>query len=126
MSPDPLEAYVASVRPDAQASVRRLAEAVDAAGAPFDRRSTYGAFVYTFGQRWHDWVVAISVTKKAVNLRFLYGQRMADPARLMRPGSTTAGTIDYASVDDIDPALVTAYVREAVAMHPHRPAETDG
>jgi len=123
MSTDPLEAYLASVRPDAQACVRRLAEAVDAAGAPFDRRFTYGLFVYTFEQRWHDWVVAIGVTQKAVNLRFLYGQHMADPARLMRPGSTTAGTIDYANVDAIDSALVTSYVREAVALHPHRPPQ---
>jgi hypothetical protein len=123
MSTDPLETYLASVRPDAQPGVRRLAEAIDAAGAPFDRRFTYGALVYTFEQRWHDWVVAVSVTKKAVNLRFLYGRRMSDPARLMRPGSTTAATIDYPSADDIDPALVTAYVREAVALHPQRPPE---
>jgi hypothetical protein len=123
VSDDPFEDYVASVRPDAQAAVRCLAAAIDAAGAPFDRRFTYGAFVYTFDQRWHDWVVAVSVTKKAVNLRFLYGQRMADPAGLMRAGSTTAGTIDFVAVTDIDPALVTAYVSEAVALHPHRPSE---
>jgi hypothetical protein len=123
VSADPLEAYLASVRPDAQPAVRRLAQAIDATGVNFDRRFTYGAFVYTFEQRWHDWVVAISVTRKAVNLRFLYGQRMADPAGLMRPGSTTAGTIDYGSADDIDPELVTTYVQEAVSQHPNRPTE---
>ena len=66
---------------------------------------------------WHDWVVAIGVCSKAVNLRFLYGQRLDDPAGLLRHGSTTAAVIDYASVDEVDPALVTAYVREAAARH---------
>jgi hypothetical protein len=118
MTETPLESYLAGVRPDAHDAVRILAAAVDAADAGFDQRHTYGLLVYTFDRRWHDWVVAIGVTPKVVNLRFLYGQQLADPAGLLRPGSTTAGTIDYTSAADIDPELVTAYVREAVAKHP--------
>ena len=39
----------------------------------------------------------------------------------MRAGlDTTAATIDYRSAADIDPGLVTAYVREAAAKHPRR------
>jgi hypothetical protein len=120
MTETPLEAYLATVRPDAQDAVRVLAAAVEAAEAGFDQRFTYGALVYTFERRWHDWVVAISVTTKVVNLRFLHGKSLDDAGRLLRPGSTTAGTIDYASAADIDPAVVTAYVREAVAKRPRR------
>jgi hypothetical protein len=113
-----LEAYLATVRPDAHAIVRTLAAAVAEAGADLDCRVTYRMLVYTFDSRWHDWVVAIGVSSKAVNLRFLYGQRLDDPAGLLRRGSTTAAAIDYASPEEVDPAIVTAYVREAVAKHP--------
>ena len=113
----PLEAYLATVRPDAHATVRVLAAAVAEAGADLDCKFTYRMLVYTFDARWHDWVVAIGVTSKAVNLRFLYGQRLDDPAGLLRHGSTTAGVIDFASADEVDASLVTAYVREAVARH---------
>jgi hypothetical protein len=113
----PLEAFLATVRPDARDTVRALAAAVEAAGAPFDQRLTYGMLVYTLDSRWHHWVVAIGVSSKAVNLRFLYGQRLDDPAGLLRHGSTTAAVIDLVSGDELDPALVTAYVQEAVAKH---------
>lgn len=117
MTDDPVEAYLETVRPEAHETVRVLARAVAAAGAALDCKVTYRMLVYTFDARWHDWVVAIGVSSKAVNLRFLYGQRLDDPARLLRHGSTTAGVIDYASVDEVDPALVIAYVREAVDKH---------
>jgi hypothetical protein len=120
MTGRPLEAYLASVRPDAREAVRVLAAAIEAAEAGFQVRFTYGMLVWTFGGRWHDWVVGISVAKRAVNLRFLYGQQLDDPSGRMRPGSTTAGTIDYASEADIDPATVTALVRQAVERHPGR------
>jgi len=117
MSETPLDAYLATVRPDAHETVRALAAAVEAAAAGFDCKVTYQMLVYTYAAKWHDWVVAIGVSKKAVNLRFLYGQRLADPSGLLRPGSTTAAVIDYPSADTVDPALVTAYVREAAALH---------
>jgi hypothetical protein len=78
--------------------------------------------VYTFDQKWHDWVVAVGVSKSVVNLRFLYGKQLDDPAGLLRPGSTTAATADFTSAEDVDPALVTAYVREAVIKHPRTTA----
>ena len=121
MTESPLEAYLAAVRPDARETVAALAQAVDAAGEAFDCKVTYQMLVYTYAARWHEWVVAIGVSSKVVNLRFLHGQELDDPAGLLRPGSTTAAQIDYASLDDVDPAVVTAFVREAAQKHPNRP-----
>jgi hypothetical protein len=115
-----LEDYLGLVRPDARDTVRVLAAAIDAAGAGFDCKVTYQMLVYTFDAKWHEWVVAIGVSSKAVNLRFLYGQRLGDPAGLLRHGSTTAAVIDFASADEVDATLVTAYVQEAVARHERR------
>jgi hypothetical protein len=117
MTEDPLSAFLATVRPDAHDTVRALAAAVDAAGVPFDRRFTYRMLVYTLDARWHHWVVAISVGSKAVSLRFLFGQSLADPAGVLRPGSTTAAFMDVTSADEVDAALIAAYVTEAVARH---------
>ncbi len=118
MAETPLDQFLATVRPDAHDTVRALVAAIEAAETGFDRRFTYKMLVYTFEGRWHRWVVAVGVSKAAVNLRFLHGKRLDDPAGILRPGSTTAATADFPSADDVDPALVTAYVREAVEKHP--------
>ena len=121
MTDVPIEAYLAMVRADAHDTVRVVTAAIAAAGADLDCKITYRMLVYTFDARWHHWVVAIGVSSKAVNLRFLYGQRLDDPAGRLRPGSTTAATMDLESVADVDAALITAYVTEAVAKHDRAP-----
>jgi hypothetical protein len=117
MTKEPLAVFLTTVRPDAHAMVRALAAAIEAAGVAFDQRFTYNMLVYTLDARWHRWAVAISVSSKAVSLRFLFGQSLADPAGVMRPGSTTAAFIDYPDGATVDAALVTAYVREAAVIH---------
>ena len=117
MTDVPLEAYLATVRPDAHATVRALVEAIDAAGVDFDCAIKYRILLYTFDGRWHDWVTGVSVTSKAVSLRFLYRHHVGDPDGLMRPGSTTAGAIDYRSADEVDGDRVSAWVMEAAARH---------
>ncbi len=121
MPESPLDAYLPTVREDAHDTVRVLAAAVDAAGADFDCKVTYRMLVYTFGQRWHQWVVAIGVSKAAVNLRFLYGTELDDPAGILHAGTSTAAQADFKTVDDVDAKVVTAYVREAVDKHPSKP-----
>ena len=115
-----LDGYLGTVRPDARDTVRTLAHAIDAVGADFDRKVTYRMLVYTFDARWHHWVVAVGASKQVVNLRFLYGRLLDDPAGILRPGSTTAASADFASAAHVDPDLVSAYVREAVEKHPSR------
>jgi hypothetical protein len=120
MTDVPLDRYLQTIRPDARDTVVALARAVEAADAGFDCKVTYKMLVYTYDARWHQWVVAIGVSRSTVNLRFLYGKELDDPAGILRPGSTTAATADYASPEDVDPEQVAAYVREAAARHPSR------
>jgi len=110
--------YLETVRADAYHTARALADAVAAADAGFDCKVTWKMLVYAFDARWRDWVVAIGVSKSVVNLRFLHGDQLEDPAGLLRAGSSTMMTIDYAVVGDVDADLVTAYVREAAQKHP--------
>lgn len=118
MPETPLDTYLAMVRPDAHETVRRLAAAVGAAEIEFDCKVTYKMLVYTLGARWRDWIVAIGVSKAVVNLRFLRGDLLDDPAGVLRAGTSTLMTIDFAAASDVDASLVTAYVREAAARHP--------
>lgn len=121
MAESSLHAYLPTVREDARDTVRLLAAAVDDVGADFDCRVTYKMLVYTFAQRWHRWVVAIGVSQANVNLRFLYATELDDPAGILRIGTSTAGKADFRTAADVDPGLVTAYVREAVEKHPDAP-----
>ena len=116
----PLDTFLATIRPDAREAVAALASAVEAAEAGFDCKVTYRMLVYTYDAKWHQWVVAIGVSSKVVNLRFLFGRELDDPAGILRPGSTTAATADFRSVEDVDHELLAAYVREAAARHPSR------
>lgn len=121
MPETPLDTFLPTVREDARDTVRALAAAIDAAGADLDCKVTYRMLVYTFGQRWHEWVVAVGVSKSAVNLRFLYGTDLDDPVGILRTGTSTASQADFRSAEDVDAELVTTYVREAVEKHPRRP-----
>jgi hypothetical protein len=118
MSNDPLETLLARSRADAHPTVRALVAAVERAGPELERRFTYGMLLYTLDARWRDWIAAIGVSKSTVNLRFLHGDRLDDPAGRLRPGSSTLMTIDYTAADEVDADLVAGYVREAVEKHP--------
>ena len=63
------------------------------------------------------WVCGISTSSKAAQLRFLFGTSMSDPQRVLRGGTSTLMSIDYPTLDDLDPAVATAYVRDALAVH---------
>lgn len=46
--------------------------------------------MYTFKSDWRHWVCVISQTKKAVNLRFLYGALLSDPAVSFEPARASS------------------------------------
>ena len=118
MSDQPIDALLARSRPDSHATVRALAAAVESADPHLEQRFTYQMLVYTLDARWREWLVAIGVSKAAVNLRFLHGDRLDDPGGLLRAGSSTLMTIDYRAPDDVDAELVRGYVREAIEKRP--------
>jgi len=108
------QAFIQSVPPDFVPMVIRLEEAVSSVRADFDTRFSYGMLMFTLGRDFRHWICAIGVTKKAVNLRFLYGVLLDDPRSVLRAGTSILKTIDFAALEDIDVELVTDYVREAV------------
>jgi hypothetical protein len=107
-------AFIQSVPPDSVPLVLRLEEAVSGVRADFDTRFSYGMLMFTLDKDFRHWICAISVTKKAANLRFLYGVLLDDPRSVLRAGTSILKTMDFASLEDIDTELVTDYVREAV------------
>ena len=97
--------------------VVEIERAIRQAAPELESRISYGMLTYTLGKDRRAWVGAIGTTKKAVCLRFLYGTYLSDPAKLLRPGTSTLSTIDYTSLESVDAGVVAAYVREAVAHH---------
>jgi hypothetical protein len=107
--------YFESIGAEWQTAVRTLDALVTAVKPDFEVQIAYGILIYSLpGAKRSQWVCAISTTTKAVQLRFLYGYILDDPSGVLRAGTGVLRTIDFASAEDIDEALVTDYVTRAL------------
>ncbi len=116
---EPLEEYAATVDPEAAETLRALDAAVRRAAPELESAIKYRMPTYTLDGRWRHWVVALSVTKAAVNLRFLWGVLLDDPLGVLRPGTATLMTWDFPRGATVDAAAVGSYVRDALAQRDH-------
>ncbi|MGK5111346.1 MULTISPECIES: DUF1801 domain-containing protein [unclassified Geodermatophilus] len=116
---EPLDQYLAGVDAAAAETLRELDAAVRAAAPELELAIKYRMPVYALDARWRQWVVALSVTKDAVNLRFLWGVLLDDPLGVLRPGSSTLTTWDFPRGAAVDAAAVGDYVRNALATREH-------
>ncbi len=114
-----LEEYAATVDPEAAETLRALDAAVRRAAPELESAIKYRMPTYTLEGRWRHWVVALSVTKDAVNLRFLWGVLLDDPLGVLRPGTATLMTLDLPRGADVDADAVGRYVREALDKRDH-------
>ena len=116
---DPLEEYLTGVDEGAAETLRALDAAIRAAAPELEVAIKYRMPLYTLERRWREWVVGLSVTKDAVNLRFLWGVLLDDPLGVLRPGTSTLMTWDFPRGADVDAAAVGRYVREALDKRDH-------
>ena len=116
---DPLEEYLSEVDDAAAETLRALDSAVRAAAPELELAIKYRMPTYTVEGRWRQWVVALSVTKDAVNLRFLWGVLLDDPLKVLRPGTSTLVRWDFPRGADVDAEAVGRYVRNALDTREH-------
>jgi hypothetical protein len=121
----PLEEYIAGVDEAAAPTLRALDAAIRAAAPELELAIKYRMPTYTIDKHWRQWVAALSVTKDAVNLRFLWGVLLKDPLKVLRPGTSTLMTWDFPRGADVDAAAVGSYVREAIDDRDHFLANAD-
>jgi hypothetical protein len=108
--------YIRSIDPRHVPTVLELDRAVTDAHREFDVGIYYRQLTYAIGGDFRRWVCAIGTTKKGATLHFLYGRLMDDPRKVFRGAPTSPlRTIDFASVEAVDPELVKGYVGEAVS-----------
>jgi hypothetical protein len=112
-----LAELLAGVDPAKAGLVVELDRLVRAAAPELDAALKYRMLTYAIGGDWWRWVVAISTTKQAVNLRFLYGTRLDAGVGILRPGSSHLANLDLMPGAPLDADLVTRLVREAVERH---------
>ena len=122
---DPLDEYLATVDDAAAETLRALDAAIRAAAPELELAIKYRMPLYTLERRWKQWVVGLSVTKDAVNLRFLWGVLLDDPLGVLRPGTSTLMTWDFPRGADVDADAVGRYVREALDKRDHFLANAD-
>jgi len=116
---DPLEQYLSGVDDAAAETLRELDAAIRSAAPALELAIKYRMPTYTLDGRWRHWVTALSATKDAVNLRFLWGVLLDDPLHVLRPGTSTLMTWDFPRGADVDAAAVGGYVRDALAKRAH-------
>jgi hypothetical protein len=114
-----LEQYAATVDSEAAETLRELDAAIRAAAPELEFAIKYRMPTYTLDGRWRHWVTALSVTKDAVNLRFLWGVLLDDPLGVLRPGTSTLMTWDFPRGSTVDAAAVASYVRDALDKRDH-------
>jgi hypothetical protein len=114
---NPLDEYLDGVDPARAPLVRELDRLVRTTVPELGAAVKYRMLTYAIEANWWRWVCAISVTKKAVNLRFLYGTRLDAGAGVLRSGTSHLATLDLLPDAPLDADLVTRLVREAVARH---------
>lgn len=121
-----LDGFLSLVDPTLVPAVRTLHEAVTGSGAPLDLAVKYGMLTYALGGDFRHWVCAVDVgrsgfkayqgavpAKRVLRVRFLYGVLLDDPRGVLRAGSSILKTLDFASPEEIDTSLVTAFVSDA-------------
>jgi hypothetical protein len=113
----PLDAYLAGVDAAAAPVVQALDAAVRRAFPGSTVAIKYRILMYSLAGDWRHWVCAISATKKSVGLQFLYGVLLDDPRHVLRAGTSVLKTWDFGFDDEVDPAAVGAYVKEALAKY---------
>lgn len=114
-----LDEYAATVDAEAAETLRALDAAVRRAAPDLEFAIKYRMPTYTLEGRWRHWVTALSVTKDAVNLRFLWGVLLDDPLGVLRPGTATLMTWDFPRGADVDADAVGRYVRDALDKRDH-------
>jgi hypothetical protein len=119
MTETALETYLATQEEWSRPLVRALDAAITAAGGELEPRYAYRMLLYSPpGWPRSRWLCGISTSTQRVHLRFLYGTTMPDPKGILRGGTSTLMSIDYASLDDLDATTATEYVRAALAAQP--------
>jgi hypothetical protein len=117
MTEPALDTYLATVDDRHRPLVLALDEAIRAAAGELESRIAYGMLLYSRpGQPRSRWVCGISTSSKGAQLRFLFGTSMPDPHGILRGGTATLMSIDYATREDVDATVATAYVRDALAV----------
>ena len=114
------DSYIAALDPAFAPAVLALDRAIVAVRPGFEARFSYGILLYALGGDFRHWVCAIDcgrpgAAKRTVRVRFLYGVLLDDPRGVLRAGTSTLKTIDFASPEDIDVDVVTDYVIDAVS-----------
>lgn len=113
----PLEEYLAMKDASIHQMIVTLDRAILKGASGVDTAIKWKQYMYSFDSKWMAPICCIDTTKKGIALRFMAGDQMEDPLGVLRFGDSTMGTWDIPFDSKIRAADITAYVKNAVAVH---------
>jgi len=109
----PVEPWIRTLEPESRAIVQPLHKLILSAGPSLKSALKWGNPFYTGNKM----VCFIMVASRHVNLGFVRGNELQDPKKLLLAGtSKTMRTLRFMSSQDIPPAAVKAFVKQAVQL----------
>jgi hypothetical protein len=81
----------------------------------FDCEVKWNQITFTLNQNWHHWIVAVSESKKGINLSFHKGALLKDPRKIFKVSGSHLRTIKYHYKEQIDPDYLKRLIKSAIA-----------
>jgi hypothetical protein len=98
-----------------RSTAERLVEVIVGALPDVQHDRKWSRLTFTREGNWHQWICAISPTKKAVKLEIHKGALLADPHGALQGGGKYVRSISFRAPEEIDPEVVVPILREAGA-----------
>jgi hypothetical protein len=111
-----LEELLAAHRDDVAAAARRLREVIVEAHPQLTERVRHGWHSVNYADPEAGFVCAVFPLADRVQLVYERGAQLSDPDRLLGGSGRTVRTLEFPSAAAVDPAVVVAFLDQAVEL----------
>lgn len=110
-----LKKFIEDVAGEKAPIVKHLYEKIVSINSNFVNKIKWKQLTFTIDEDFNHWIVAISVTKKAVNLVFHYGGLLDDPDQKLLVGSSKfLRKLEFKTVDEINTNTISFFITQAI------------
>ena len=106
--------YLNDLKPENRELATILIDYILEINPEFDCEIKWNQITFTLNQNWHHWILAVSESKKGINLSFHKGALLKDPRKILKGSGSHLRTIKYHYREQIDPGYLKRLIQSAV------------